>query len=200
MKPSRYFSRRRCVDSHQPLEKEIVMVSLKNTSSFVAGCLSRSRPGFATLLIASLTLVVLSTAAIAQSVTGTISGVVIDPNGAVVPNAAVTLINDQTKDKRDQPTNEAGRFNFPSLQPGVYTLRIEHQGFETMLRTRSVLSANEGLALGDLTLRTGQVSEPVTVASAGQSGAKESNARTARLTSDQLSLISTKGRDITSLV
>src|SRR2546423_6549530 len=176
------------------------MVSLKNTNWFVAGCLSRSRPGFATLLIASLTLVVLSTAAIAQSVTGTISGVVIDPNGAVVPNAAVTLINDQTKDKRDQPTNEAGRFNFPSLQPGVYTLRIEHQGFETMLRTKIVLSANEGLALGDISLRTGQVSETVTIASEGQLVEKESSDLQARLTSDQISLISTKGRDITSLL
>src|SRR6266566_4149930 len=176
------------------------MVSLKNPSLFLAGCLSRSRRSFAALLFASLVLAVLSTAALAQSVTGTISGVVIDPNGAVVPDAAVTLVNDQTKDKRDQPTNEAGRFNFPSLQPGVYTLRIEHQGFETMLRTKIVLSANEGLALGDISLRTGQVSETVTVASEGQLVEKESSDLTARLTADQINLISTKGRDITSLL
>src|SRR5437870_1435626 len=176
------------------------MVSLMNTNSFLADCLSRSRRNVAALIVGLLALAVLSTAAWAQSVTGTISGVVLDPNGAVVPGAEVTLVNDQTNDKRNQPTNDAGRFSFASLQPGVYTLRIEHQGFETMLRTKIVLSANEGLALGDLSLRTGQVSETVTVASEGQIVEKESSDLTARLTSDQLSLISTKGRDITSLL
>src|SRR2546426_5761405 len=176
------------------------MVSLMCTNSFLADCLSRSCRNVAGLIVGLLALAVLSTAAWAQSVTGTISGVVLDPNGAVVPGAEVTLVNVQTNDKRNQPTNEAGRFNFASLQPGVYTLKIEHQGFETMLRTKIVLSANEGLALGDLSLRTGQVSETVTVASEGQIVEKESSDLTARLTSDQLSLISTKGRDITSLL
>src|SRR5438094_7670044 len=131
------------------------MVSLKNTNSFLAACLSRSQRSLPALLSGLLALVVLSTAALAQSVTGTISGVVLDPNGAVVAGADLTLVNVQTNDKRNQPTNEAGRFNFASLQPGVYTLKIEHQGFETMLRTKIVLSANEGSALGDLSLRTG---------------------------------------------
>src|SRR5438128_3726976 len=176
------------------------MISLMCTNSFLADCLSRSRRNVAVLIVGLLALAVLSTAAWAQSVTGTISGVVLDPNGAVVPGAEVTLVNDQTNDKRNQPTNDAGRFSFASLQPGVYTVRIEHQGCETMLRTRVVLSANEGLALGDLGLRTGQVSETVTVASEGQIVEKESTDLTARLTSDQLSLISTKGRDITSLL
>src|SRR2546426_3011240 len=176
------------------------MVSLMCTNSFLADCLSRSCRNVAGLIVGLLALAVLSTAAWAQSVTGTISGVVLDPNGAVVPGAEVTLVNVQTNDKRNQPTNEAGRFNFASLQPGVYTLKIEHQGFETMLRTKIVLSANEGLALGDLSLRTGQVTETVTIQSEGQIVEKESSDLTARLTSDQLSLISTKGRDITSLL
>ena len=69
-----------------------------------------------------------------------------------------------------------------------------------MLRTKIVLSANEGLALGDISLRTGQVTETVTVASEGQTVEKESTNLTARLTADQISLISTKGRDVTSLL
>src|SRR3989440_2468192 len=136
----------------------------------------------------------------AQSVTGTISGVVTDPNGEVVAGANVTLQNDQTKDKRDQVTNDSGRFSFAAAQPGVYTLKIEHQGFETLLRTKVVLSANEGLALGELALKTGQVTETVMVQSEGQVVEKESSDLTARLTSDQIGLISTKGRDITSLL
>src|SRR5439155_5910328 len=63
-----------------------------------------------------------------------------------------------------------------------------------------ILSANETLALGELPLKTGQVTETVTVQSEGQIVEKESSDLQARLTSDQISLISTKGRDITSLL
>ena len=149
-----------------------------------------------TLLVGSL----LSFPAFGQTVTGSISGTVTDPNGAVVAGASVTLENDQTKDKRDQVTNDSGRFSFAAAQPGVYTIRIEHQGFETLLRTKVVLSANENLALGEIPLKTGQVSETVTVQSEGQIVEKESSDLQARLTSDQISLISTKGRDVTSLL
>jgi hypothetical protein len=110
------------------------------------------------------------------------------------------LEKDQTKDRRDQVSNEAGRFSFSAVQPGVYTIRIEHAGFEKLLRTKVVLSANEALALGELALKTGQVTETVTVQSEGQTVEKESSDLQARLTSDQIALISTKGRDITSLL
>src|SRR5262249_46573738 len=136
----------------------------------------------------------------AQTVTGTISGTVIDPNGAVIASASVTLVNDQTNEKRDQVTNDSGRFNFASVQPATFTLKIAHQGFETLLLTRVVVRENEELALGEIGLKTGQVSETVTVTSEGQIVEKESSDLQARLTADQLSLISTKGRDVTSLL
>jgi len=176
------------------------MVRFNRIVSSLAGRASLNHRSVATLIFSLLVLACASTPLIGQSVTGSISGVVVDPNGAVVPGATITLTKDQTNDKRNQPTNESGRFNFASLQPGVYSVRIEHAGFETMLRTRVVLTANEDLALGEMTLKTGQVSETVTISSEGQIVEKESSDLTARLTSDQLSLISTKGRDITSLL
>src|SRR5437870_7335577 len=157
-------------------------------------------PHWLTLALVLFAAMLLSTLSFGQTVTGTISGVVTDPNGAIVAGANITLENDQTKDKRDKVSNESGRFNFVSVQPGVYTLKIEHQGFETLLRTKVILSANETLALGGLPLKTGQVTETVTVQSEGQVIEKESSDLQARLTSDQISLISTKGRDVTSLL
>jgi hypothetical protein len=142
----------------------------------------------------------LSLSAMAQTITGTISGTVADVNGAAVVGASVTLVNDQTKATRDLSTNEAGRFSFAALQPGVYTMKVEHQGFQTLLKQSVVLSANEGLALGELKLQAGQVSETVTVTSEGTAVERESSDLTARLTADQLNLISTKGRDVTSLL
>src|SRR5437660_6266803 len=176
------------------------MLTSKNSVSSSPTLMSFARRMTFAVLLPLLVLTLVSTPGFAQSVTGTISGVVTDPNGAVVGGANVTLERDQTKDKRDQVTNDSGRFSFAAVQPGIYTLKIEHQGFETLLRTKVVLSANEGLALGELALKTGQVTETVMVQSEGQVVEKESSDLTARLTSDQINLISTKGRDITSLL
>ena len=119
-----------------------------------------------TMMPGLLVALFLSAPAAAQTITGTISGRVIDQNGAEVPGADITLTSDQTNDQRNQPTNESGRFSFASVRPGVYTIKIEHQGFEKLLRTKVVLSANESLALGDLALKTGQLTETVTITSA----------------------------------
>src|SRR6266571_565608 len=176
------------------------MSSLNHRATLLSGYVSSLDHIWSRLLFGLITSILLSSPVVAQTVTGTISGSVTDPNGAVVAGANVTLINDQTNDKRDQATNESGRFSFASLQPGNYTLRIEHQGFETLLRTKVVLSANEDLALGEIAMKTGQVTETVTVQSEGQVVERESSDLQARLTADQISLISTKGRDITSLL
>src|SRR5215213_1759072 len=152
------------------------------------------------LLFGLFLLLMLAVSGLAQAITGTISGTVLDPNGGVIPGARVTLINDQIGDKRNINTNEEGRFTFAAVQPGVYTIKIEHQGFQTFLRQNTVLSANDNLAIGDTTLTAGSVTETVTVTSEGAIVETESSNLTARLTSDQISLISTKGRDVTSLL
>src|SRR5258708_34485493 len=140
--------------------ESIKMTSVQSKPKFGQHCLS--------LLLGLCVATLLSSPVVAQTVTGTISGTVTDPNGALVAGATVTMINDQTNEKRDQVTNDSGRFNFASVQPGVYTLRFTNRGFETLLRTRVLLSANEDLALGEVGLKTGQVSETVTVQSEGQ--------------------------------
>jgi len=169
--------------------KETAMFTFRHCSRFLLG-----------MLIASLFAVLLNPAALAQSITGTVSGTVTDVNGAVIPGATVTLISDQKGSVRTVTTNEDGRFAFGAQQPGVYTLKIEQAGFQTLERNGVVLSANENLALSDLKLQTGQVSETVSVTAEGAVVEKESSDLTGRLTADQINLISTKGRDITSLL
>ncbi|HEV2664450.1 MAG TPA: carboxypeptidase regulatory-like domain-containing protein, partial [Blastocatellia bacterium] len=138
--------------------------------------------------------------AMAQSVTGTISGTVVDASGRVIAGAKVTLIDERTGSARVGASNEEGDFIFPALQPGVFTIKIEHSGFRSYQRTNNVLSANEVLALGKLTMEVGQLVEIVTTVAEGAVVERESSDLTARLTSDQIELISTKGRDITSLL
>src|SRR5215207_381112 len=136
----------------------------------------------------------------AQTVTGNINGTVTDASGGVIVNATVLLVNEKTGDRRNLNTNEDGRFNFAAVQPGVYTVRVEQAGFQILERRNTVLSANESLALGELSLTVGQVTEMVTTVASGATVETESSDLTARLTADQIALISTKGRDITSLL
>src|SRR6266436_2126643 len=160
-------------------------------------CLDRTPSRLFLGLLASM---LLSTAAVAQTVTGTISGIATDTNGAAVPGASVTLVGDLKGDARTLTTNDAGRFSFTAVQPGAYAIRIEQKGFQTLEQKSVVLSANENLALGEMKLQPGQLSEMVTITSVGPVVEKESSDLTARLTADQINLISTKGRDITSLL
>ncbi len=135
-----------------------------------------------------------------QTVTGTVSGIIVDASKAIIIGAKVTLIGEQTKSSRTITTGDSGRFTFAGIQPDIYTIKVEQQGFQTLEQQKVVLSANESLALGELELKPGQVTETVTVTTEGAVVEKENSDLTARLTSDQIDLISTKGRDISSLL
>ena len=62
--------------------------------------------------------------------TSAIVGHVIDGTGAVVPGASVTITNQETALRRSVKTDDAGRFNFPQLKPGAYSVKVEAQGFQ----------------------------------------------------------------------
>ena len=67
----------------------------------------------------------------AQSNTGSITGVVSDPNGAVIPNATVTVTNQGTNEKKTVQTDNEGRYDVPALSTGVYTVEATGGGFQT---------------------------------------------------------------------
>ena len=75
-------------------------------------------------------LFVLAISLAAQSNTGSITGVVSDPNGAVVPNATVNVTNQGTNEKRTVQTDDEGRYDVPSLPTGIYTVEASGSGFQ----------------------------------------------------------------------
>src|SRR5688572_29439901 len=81
----------------------------------------------------SLTSIVLAMAfsLAAQSNTGSITGVITDPNGAVIPNATVTVTNQGTNETRTVQTDEEGRYDVPSLSTGTYTVEATGAGFQS---------------------------------------------------------------------
>src|ERR1700694_4028843 len=63
--------------------------------------------------------------------TSAIVGQVSDASGAAVPGATVTVTNKETGLRRSASTDDTGRFNFPQLKPGAYSVKVEAEGFET---------------------------------------------------------------------
>src|SRR5215510_8119167 len=99
--------------------------------------------------------------AAAQNATGSITGVITDPNDAVIPSAGVTVTNRATSASRKTVTNEDGKYTIENLVPGEYEVKIEARGFSSMLQ---IVSVEVGAtATGNFSMTVGQASELITV-------------------------------------
>ena len=78
--------------------------------------------------------------ALAQQITGDISGVVTDSTGAVLPNITVTALNTDTGLSRTATTSESGSFRIPQLPIGPYKVTTAATGFKTMVQNAQVLA------------------------------------------------------------
>src|SRR5688572_8864074 len=81
------------------------------------------------LAMALFTIVALPTRTHALLTRGAISGTVRDQAGAVVPGAQVKVVNPQTNVAREVVTNDEGFYRVGAVEPGVYTILVEKQGF-----------------------------------------------------------------------
>src|SRR5947208_6339157 len=85
--------------------------------------------------------------------TGSVQGVIVDPKGAVVVSAKVTITNKDTGQRLEPEVTSAGTYNSGPLPPGRYVVRVAAQGFKTVEQTVEVAvgiitSANIALELG----------------------------------------------------
>jgi len=136
----------------------------------------------------------------AQTVTGTIIGSVLDPSGALVANAQISLINEATGDKRDQRAGTDGGFVINAVFPGRYTIRVEAPGFKRLDRTGLNVSASERANLGALSLEVGATTDSVTVTAEGALVQASSAERSAQLTNEQLTNLASSGRTVLGLL
>ncbi|MSV30309.1 MAG: carboxypeptidase regulatory-like domain-containing protein [Bryobacterales bacterium] len=96
---------------------------------------------------------------------GTMAGEVRDSTGAVIPGANVTVRNTETNVARGVSTNEDGIYSVPALNPGMYEIRVEKNGFKSASRGNIELQVQQ-TARVDFSLDVGQVSETVEVTGA----------------------------------
>jgi hypothetical protein len=136
----------------------------------------------------------------AQVITASVTGNVVDPSGAGVPGATATLTNDSTKAVQTSTANATGTFSFAAVQPASYTLKVEHAGFKATEQTGIHVSAADHLALGDIALQVGAVSETIQVQEQVAQVASDSSQVSAGINQDQLLNLTARGREVVSLL
>jgi hypothetical protein len=108
-----------------------------------------------------LALSLLSIAGWAQTQLGTIFGTVTDETGAVIPKANVTVLNPSNGLQRSASTDAGGQYHVAGLPIGVYTLRVEKEGFEAKVHETLVLNGASTIVF-NVSLRVGKVTEQTT--------------------------------------
>ena len=105
---------------------------------------------------------ILFSSAIAQTVTGTLSGTVSDATGAVVPNVPVTVRNSETGLSRTINTNGEGKYSMPFLPLGNYEVTVEASGFQKVVKTGVVIELNK-ITVSNFTLEVSQVDVKISI-------------------------------------
>ncbi|MGH9629345.1 MAG: carboxypeptidase regulatory-like domain-containing protein, partial [Bryobacteraceae bacterium] len=103
-----------------------------------------------------------SSALFGQSTLGTITGIVTDATGAVVPNASVTARNTATGVQAATVSSSTGNYVLPSLPIGTYDVSVSAAGFKAFTQSGVVLQSNDNARI-DAILEVGQTSERIQV-------------------------------------
>jgi Carboxypeptidase regulatory-like domain/TonB dependent receptor len=98
----------------------------------------------------------------AQTVTGTITGSVLDPSGAVVPNAAISITNQDTGVVRATTGTADGLYSVPSLLPGRYNVQVKAEGFNAAEVQNVVVNVGTDTRV-DLHVQVGTTNQAITV-------------------------------------
>jgi len=124
-----------------------------------------------------------------------LQGTVTDPSGAVVPNAAVTLTNNETRQKFTTVAGGEGFYRFTGLAPGTYTLTIEAPNFNRQV-VRDIAVQAEQTQGTNVTLSPGNITQTVDVTGEAPTLVQTENAQVGRtLTTREVDSLPQFGRD-----
>src|SRR5262245_302075 len=114
-------------------------------------------------LVATLSVVwLLSGLTFAQEFRATLGGRVMDAQGAIVPGAKISVVNQESRSRTETVSGPDGFYIVPFLAPGLYTITIESPSFKRSVREGIRLSVNDRATV-DAMLEVGAVNEQVTV-------------------------------------
>lgn len=151
---------------------------------------------FLTLIFALL----LAPAAFAQTA-GSLSGVVSDQAGGVIPGAQVKVVLAATGAERTSTTTAEGYYSFQQLQPGVYNVTVTNQGFKTSKVDAVELGAGQSRAI-DVPLETGALEAIVDITSSDENPAsidQSSNRLGVNISAREVAQLPVNGRNYSQL-
>src|SRR5580704_2278642 len=154
---------------------------------------------FAALLV--LGVLSIAVAAGAQSSnSGIVLGTVIDKGGAVVPDAAVELLNTATNETKTTTTTGAGEYTFANVPPGTYTLKISKAGFATITFANIKVDVTKSYTY-DATLEVSSTKEIIEVTAAASAELQTTDAVVGNVVGGQMmTRLPTLGRDASELL
>ena len=140
----------------------------------------------------------LAVVAAGQTNKGGISGTVIDQNGAAIPGATVTVTNVGTGQKQTLTTSEDGAFQVSSLDPVIYSIKVEAQGFKTAT-VQSLKVDTATTATANVLMEPGAVGDEVTVVADSPLINTESGTATTTVTERQIQDVPLNNRSVLDL-
>lgn len=142
----------------------------------------------------------LPTLLVAQNISSSVKGVVVDPSGARLAGASITLTNEATATTATTAADATGEFTFTNVLPGTYTLKVDAAGFRTLTLTKVAVEASQIRTLGDISLQIGATADVVAVTAEAAQMQLASAEKSGVVTGDQLDRLALKGRDIFSVL
>ena len=152
---------------------------------------------FLTSMVLGVLLLPLST--LAQVTTGTITGIVHDQAGAIIPDAKVTIANVDKGTSLAYKTDQRGSYYAPFLIPGTYRVTVEKDGFKSETNEGITLQVDQQATM-DFTLSVGDVTQEVTVTSAAPLLETQSSSLGQVIAQAPIESLPLNGRDFGQLV
>jgi hypothetical protein len=151
------------------------------------------------LLAAFTALAILALRAHAQAAGGTITGQVVDAQGATIAGAEINLLDSQTNSARSSVSNEAGRYTFVEVEVGTYNITVTKVGFERAKLENQHVDVGEVLTL-NFPLQIGSTSTTIEVQGTAAAELETMNAAVgSTITNESLNLLPNLGRDASAL-
>jgi len=155
-------------------------------------------------VLSALVLALLASAPVqvaAQIITGSLTGVVMDPSGAVIPAARVVMTNDASGDVRRTNSNADGYFTISGVMPGSYTILVEADGFNTSKYEKVTFTAGDRRTLGSVTLSVAATGSEVQVTAVIEElSPVDTGEKAVVLTSKQLTEVAVVGRSAAEFI
>jgi hypothetical protein len=153
------------------------------------------------LQVCALTFLLLTACTVRAQVAGSgaIQGIIQDPTGAIVPNAAVTATNEATQVQHATETDSSGVYAFPRLDIGTYTVGVSAKGFQSYKQSGIVLEVGSNIAV-NVTLTVGATSQNIEVHAEGMALQTEDSSFKQTIDQTDITEMPLNGRQMTALV